>query len=93
MKLIMRTTIACVVATGLALFVFTPTIAKASGDAAFATAVLVAAQVEQTGDLGTWGDGAKDQAGEQGQSGDLSSSGDGAEEQGGEQSQSGQSGE
>jgi hypothetical protein len=58
MNLMMRTTIGLAVATALAVYVFTPTIAKASYDAGSPTAVLVGTseqgntEAEQTGDQG-----------------------------------------
>jgi hypothetical protein len=56
MNLMMRTTIGLAVATALAVYVFTPTIARASYDAGSPTAVLVGTseqgntQAEQSGD-------------------------------------------
>jgi hypothetical protein len=69
MNFMMRTTIVLAVATGLAVYVFTPTFARASYDASSPTAVLVGTaeqgntQVEQSGDQGEM---QAEQAGEQG---------------------------
>lgn len=78
----MRTTIGCAVATAVALFVLTPSVAKANNDAGSPTAVAIAvatgeqgdAQVGQTGDQGEM---QAEQTGDQGntqvkQSGDQS---------------------
>jgi hypothetical protein len=58
MNRMMRTTIGVAVATALAVYVFTPTIARAGNDAGSLTAVMVGtseqgnAQAEQSGDQG-----------------------------------------
>jgi hypothetical protein len=69
MNLMMRTTIAMAVATALALYVFTPTVARASTDAGSPTAIVVGTggldntQAEQAGDPG---DTQADESGDQG---------------------------
>jgi hypothetical protein len=78
MNLMMRTTIGLAVATALAVYVFTPVIARASNDTGSLTAVLVGtseqgnAQAEQSGGQGeTQGEQAGDQGNTQvDQSGD-----------------------
>jgi len=76
----MRTTIGVAVATALAVYIFTPAVARASNDAGSPAAVVVAtgelgnAQVEQSGDqgelqaeqTGDQGDKQVDQTGDQG---------------------------
>jgi hypothetical protein len=76
MNLMMRTTIGVAVATALAVYVFTPTIARASNDAGSPTAVVVGtseqgdAQAEQSEtqaeQAGEQGDAQAEQSGDQG---------------------------
>jgi hypothetical protein len=66
MNRMMRTTIGVAVATALAVYVFTPTIARASNDASSPTAVLVGTS-EQGDAQAEQGDAQAEQSGDQGE--------------------------
>jgi parvulin-like peptidyl-prolyl isomerase len=96
MKLFMRTTIALAVATGLAVYVFTPTVARASNDNGSLAAVLVRTSEQgdtQVGQSGDQGEMQAEQTGEQRRA-EIQQSGEQGDEQVDQNvEQAGQSGE